>query len=241
MKTKTKCRCGNDKGPHSKICRSCFMKSTHKQLSRMYYSKEGDLLPKRTYKKQSVVALSMLFSLTLVLAQSVYPGQCYNLEFPNSDTVNINIISNTTPLEGFSWFQNGSTITYCLSADFPVQEFRVQWFNDNYVPIVKEIQINSGGSGGGTRTIEKIINKTVEVPKYIDRPIETIREIEKPIEVIKEVPIEGQGKTNKWWPVILAISLVIILVFGIAKLILNRNERRYKENGIPEYREEDFE
>lgn len=160
-------------------------------------------------KKFLLIPISLFFLMTLIYAQSIYPGSCYHLEFPNSDPVNVEYISNSSTLEGFSWYQNNSVITYCLSADFNPQEFRIRWFNDGYVPIVKEITIG----GGGTNTIEKIVNKTIEVPKYVDR--EVTKEVEKPVETIKEVPGKTITKTNKMW-----IIIAVIFGFGIFILVI---------------------
>jgi len=161
-----------------------------------------------------IVLISTIFLMTILSAQeSIYAGGCYNLTFPNNESVNFEILEGD--LNGFSWTQNDSIITYCLSADFVPQTFRVRWFNDNYQDVVKEVKVSSGG-GGGTRVIQNKTNVTqyVEVPNYIDR------------EITKEVPVPSEPKIINKIPLWIWASIVIlvILVIFFSKLYKNSKE-----------------
>jgi len=163
-----------------------------------------------------ILIISSIFLMNIISSQETnYAGGCYNLTFPNNEPINFQAISGE--LEGFSWTQNDSIITYCLSPDFKPQTFRVRWFNDGYQDIVKEVRVG----GGGTRVIQNKTNVTniIEVPKFIDR------------EVTKEVPIPSEPKIINKIPVWIWVSLGILFFSGIIFLRLYTNERRYNKNG----------
>lgn len=98
--------------------------------------------------KNLILTLMLGVFLASVTSAIFYPGGCYDVEFPNNESVIFEIISNETSMEGFNWNKTNEIITYCFSADFePNKEVRVRWFNEGYEDIVEEVIVSSGSQG----------------------------------------------------------------------------------------------
>ena len=62
------------------------------------------------------IIIEGIFLISLV--SSAYPGECYEVKFPNKLDVNLTITENTSSLDGFTWTKEGYIITYCFPSDF---------------------------------------------------------------------------------------------------------------------------
>ena len=70
-------------------------------------------------KTAILIILGILLVALIKFTSAIYPGECDNVTFPNSNNVIFELISNSSPINGFIWEQNGTLITYCFSKDFP--------------------------------------------------------------------------------------------------------------------------
>ena len=117
--------------------------------------------PKNTiYMKNKTILVGMLgiFLISFTSAISLSSGECGNLIFPNNDSVQLEILLNSSNMDGFSWYQEGSLITYCFDELFESQSLTLKFYNS------QEVFISSGG-GGGSSSIPKIAIKIY--PSYV--------------------------------------------------------------------------
>lgn len=87
------------------------------------------------------------------LASAIYPGECDSFEFPDEGIVNWTVQDNISSMEGFSFTQNGTNITYCFSGDFAPDSFILTFYTVDGSPEV--VIINHYSGGGGSSCIPK--------------------------------------------------------------------------------------
>ena len=156
------------------------------------------------------------------LASAMYAGECLPVDLNNMtslDNVIYDVVGNSSNLEGLTIELNGTIANICTVPNYKPDSFTIIFIDNSTKEVITEVPVYRGG---GTRTITKVVNNTIEVPNYIDR--EVIKEIEKEVEgekiTIKEMPI---------WLNILYVLLIVI--FSIALLKSIRRNKELKEFG----------
>ncbi|HDK42841.1 MAG TPA: hypothetical protein ENG87_05650 [Candidatus Pacearchaeota archaeon] len=163
----------------------------------------------------------LLFLLTLVSAITIYSGESITLELEKPYDY-YSIVGNSSPVE-LTIVQDGNNVTITPDKYSPTDSYEIIFFDSEK----ETITIYSGG-GGGTRTIYKDRNITVEVDNYVDR------EVIKEVESITEVPGEDIRTTRipGWINVLLGVLIFTIILISIAyfKKDTSENivERRYE-------------
>jgi len=174
--------------------------------------------------KLILFALGVFF---ISLASAIYPGECSNITFPNSNNVTFELISNTSIIDGFNWTQNKTEITYCFSADFPIGNYTFRWFN------TEEVIVESHGGSHSHSSVKATTNVTI--PSSTNLTNNTINPIETEIiqgnETIIVMPPE-----DKQFPFVLltilffVIGIIIALYFYFKSRHSNIDVRRLDEN-----------
>ena len=87
-------------------------------------------------------------------ASAIYPGECDTFEFPVEGIANYTVQDNISSMEGFSFTQNGTNITYCISGDASPNSFILTFYVVESEPeIVIEYHYSGGGGGGSRKTV----------------------------------------------------------------------------------------
>jgi len=99
--------------------------------------------------------ITIMFGIILMigLASAIYPGECDSFNFSEEGLVNWTVEGNSTSMEGFSFTQNGTEVTYCFSGSFAPDNFTIT-FHNNYEEIKVVSSSNSGSSGGSSSSGE---------------------------------------------------------------------------------------
>lgn len=169
--------------------------------------------------KQIFFIILGIFFISLTSAIDVTAGECSIINFPNEDNVSIDIVGNSSNMDGFTWNKNGTIIEYCFDLNYQPDNFTIRWFNE------EEVSVSSGGSQRSrysSSSQTKVIENETEFNNQTDNEIieeekeETIIEVRKPLSVSVKV-------------------LLVFLVFVSLQLLLRRikvrkAERRLKEN-----------
>lgn len=159
------------------------------------------------------------------LASAIYPGECGSFIFPNEGIVNWNVQDNSTSLDGFSFTQNETNVTYCLSGDFIPDSFVLTFYT---VEGETKVVIEHHYSSGGTRIIYRDRNITVPDTTIIDNTTIDLREEdsedEEPLEEEPYVPL------GSWFASIGAVILMVFLYFLIGYLINKKEEEGIEES-----------
>jgi len=123
--------------------------------------------------KKEFILICITLGVCLGVVSAIYPGECGSFEFPIEGIVNWTVQDNSTSIDGFSFTQNGTNITYCLSGDFTPDNFILTFYTLEGDPEVVIEHHYSGGSSSSSRTVYvETPNITyVEVPNYLDRVI----------------------------------------------------------------------
>ncbi len=163
--------------------------------------------------------IAIIFGIALIsLASAIYPGECESIKFPNQDEVNFTLISNTSSMEGFTWSKEGYIITYCFPTYLASGNYSFEWSNyqDNLPePIVKEVP----GGGGGSRTIYKDRNITVEKIVYVNQTEDT------------EEPIVLEEEEKIIWPYFFWGTFILAIIFMWYRVVKKeRKKKKDKEN-----------
>jgi ATP-dependent Zn protease len=166
-------------------------------------------------------AITFICSITFISSLYVGESQVYSNELQKDNLV-WTIIENTSNISILPEITiNLTNITIYLPTNMPPNSFKIVFLEESTNTIVQTIPVYQGG-GGHSRTINKIINNTIEVPNYINN--ETIKYIEnKTIETIYK---EIKPPTLLGW--IIGIIL-ILLVIGILFYFMKRQEKRWKK------------
>ncbi|GBE19381.1 hypothetical protein BMS3Abin17_00104 [archaeon BMS3Abin17] len=173
--------------------------------------------------KQITFILMSLFLISFISAITIYSGESITLELEKPYEY-YSIVGNSSPVE-LNITQDENNVTITPNKYSQSDSYEIIFFDREK----ETITINSGG-GGGTRTIYKDRNITVEVDNYVDR--EVIKEVEN----IKEVPgenIETNDIPNWIWKVVSGLIILVIILF-ILYLTKDTSdytdERRYEDN-----------
>lgn len=169
--------------------------------------------------KQIFFIILGIFFISLTSAIDLTAGECSTIDFPNEDNVSIDIVGNSSNMDGFTWNKYGTIIEYCFNLNYQPDNFTIRWFNEEEV----FVESSQGGGDGSQRSRQtKVIENETEVNHQTDNEIieeekeETILEIRKPLPVYVKV-------------------LLVFLVYISSQLLLRRikvrkAERRLKEN-----------
>jgi len=160
--------------------------------------------------------LTILLTLTLVPALTIYAGESIELELEKPYDY-YSIVGNSTEVN-LEVTQNGNNVTIIPDKYMGNDSFEVIFFDKE-----KEIiTVYSGGGGGGSRTVYK----DRDVIEYVDRDVivEVEKEIEgEPIEtIVNEIPTEV-------WIIIICLIIIVIIDLIIIRLN-NNNERGYEKD-----------
>jgi len=106
-------------------------------------------------KKKLTLLITMTFILAfasfIISAETLLSGECNSFEFPNSDNVTLEIIGNSSNMDGFSWSQNSTNIIYCFDKAFKPDNFTLRFYNYQSV----DVPSSSSGGGGSVKIIPK--------------------------------------------------------------------------------------
>ena len=161
-------------------------------------------------KITTIFFLTLIFTLSLVSAITIYSGESVTLELEKPYEY-YSIIGNSTEVV-LDITQEGNNVTITPSKYSLEDSYEVIFFDKEMEIVV----VYSGGGGGGSNTITEYVDR--DVIKYVDR--EVIKEAPEKL-IPEEVPEEVSG----------SIGFSIAAVIGLVILIyLYRAKRRYKNN-----------
>ena len=163
---------------------------------------------KQNKTKQLTILLGVIFLISFASAIDIYAGETISLELEKPFAY-WSVVGNSSPVY-LDIIQNGNNVQITFNKYMKDDSFELVFFD-----IEKEtITIYQSSGGGGTRTITKYVNNTIEVPNYINEYVNNgtteIKEIEKEI-IINEYKIPLIGY-------ILIIIGVVALIIWVAKL-----------------------
>ena len=163
---------------------------------------------KQNKTKQLTILLGVIFLISFASAIDIYAGETISLELEKPFAY-WSVVGNSSPVY-LDIIQNGNNVQITFNKYMKDDSFELVFFD-----IEKEtITIYQSSGGGGTRTITKYVNNTIEVPNYINEYVDNgtteIREIEKEI-IINEYKIPLIGY-------IFIIIGIVALIIWVAKL-----------------------
>ena len=161
----------------------------------------------------SIIGLIIIGVISLASAITIYAGESYSFE--SEEFEYYTSVGNSSNMEGMNvTWENGNT-TLAFDVRFGSDNFTLIFFNEKVVTNTITV-----GGGGGSRTVYRDRNVTIEVDNYIDREVEIEGE-EKIVEKIVNPTISG------WlWFSILAI-IIIVIIYLVLK-------GKNKKESIPE-------
>jgi len=113
-------------------------------------------------------------------------------------------------MEGFSFTQNETTVTYCLSGDFAPDNFILTFYTvEGEQEVIIVNHYSGGGSSGGSRIIYKDKEVFVKVPEYINQTINVTE--------YKEIEQRTSSKLLIWLAICLLVSALIIIFVVLKK------------------------
>ena len=174
-------------------------------------------------KKQITFLFLTIFLISLISAIDLTAGECSTIDFPNEDGVSIEIIGNSSNMEGFSWNKNGTIIEYCFDLNYQPDNFTIRWFNEEEV-YVEEPQQGGGGSRWSSRPIiaKEEINDTNDT-NVEDNNIETSDDV-------VDTPLVPEDKKIPRVIQVLFVLFVAFILYKIVKFIGNKIIERGLKN-----------
>lgn len=156
-----------------------------------------------------------IFFISIVSSINLTGGECKVIEFPNEDSVSIEIVGNSSNMDGFNWSKNGTTIEYCFDLNYQPDNFTIRWFNEEEVYVEEPRQGGGGSRWSSSIETKEIENKTEVVNETQDEIIEeeSIPEVRKPLPVYVKV-------------------LLVFLVYVSFQLLLRRIKVRKAERRL---------
>lgn len=161
--------------------------------------------------KFPILIISLVLSLTLVSAITIYSGESYELQLKKLYDY-WGVAGNSTEVNIILTQDSNNLVTITPNEYSQEDSYEIVFF-DSEKEIITVYQ-SSGGSGGGgivTKWVTKYVDK--EVPNYIDR--EVIKYVDKNVteDTEGETVEEIVTKTSWWsWITILFLVLIIFLV-----------------------------
>ena len=157
----------------------------------------------------------LLISLTSAI--DIYAGETINLELEKPFAY-YSIVGNSSPVY-LDIIQNGNNVQITFNKYMKDDSFELVFFD-----IEKEtITIyQSSGGGGGTRTITKYVNNTIEVPNYLTEYNEIIKVVDN--KTTEEVPLEKKGYYI-WLGLGIGILFSLIILFIAIKIFIPHREK----------------
>ena len=169
--------------------------------------------------RPKIILIAMGIILMMGLASAIYPGECDSFNFSEEGTVSWIVEGNSTPLNGFTYTQNGTNIEYCFSGDFVPDIFTLTFFNEEEV-VASVYHSSGGGSSSSSSTVYVVDNVSgkdygdaSKYPTYNDKEIaeEDLPE-EEPI-TIELITEEGKLHWILWLLGGVLILLTIYFIF----------------------------
>ena len=157
----------------------------------------------------------LLISLTSAI--DIYVGETINLELEKPFAY-YSIVGNLSAVY-LDIVQNGNNVQITFNKYMKDDSFELVFFD-----IEKEtITIyQSSGGGGGTRTITKYVNNTIEVPNYLTEYNEIIKVVDN--KTTEEVPLEKKGYYI-WLGLGIGILFSLIILFIAIKIFIPHREK----------------
>jgi len=157
--------------------------------------------------------ITLMIGITLLsLVSSIYAGECATIEFPTEDDVTWNVEGNSTPLDGFSFTKDGTTIEYCFSGAFIPDSFNLIFaskINDEE----GDCEECDDCDCGSRKT--KIVYRDRDVIKYVDKtPVDFIStpiNLDKPKNDTKTIIIDTIKKI-KWYHYLIGLITFIVTI-----------------------------
>jgi len=101
---------------------------------------------------KTTIIVTMGIVLMIGLVSAIYPGECDSFEFPSEGIVNWTVQDNSSSMEGFSFTQNGTNITYCLSGDFAPGNFTLTFYTEDKEVIIEYSSSSSSSNNKKCKT-----------------------------------------------------------------------------------------
>lgn len=136
-------------------------------------------------------------------------GECESFSFSNSKPVQFEIIQNQSSMDGFSWNQNGSNVTYCFDIGFAPQNLTLKFFNSEEEEIVNEYQYGGGSGSSSYKPKDKtqpVVNNTEEKEESESKVIHG--------KAIANDDSEGINE-RKWIAVGILVVVAVLIAWGI--------------------------
>ncbi len=174
--------------------------------------------------KMRKTIIPIIIGLALIsLASAMYAGECLpvNLsEMESLDNVVYDVIGNSSNLDGLTIYLNGTIANICTVPNYKPDSFTIIFIDNSTKTIVKEVPGECPScSGGGSRTIYKDRNVTVEKIVYVNQTEET----EEPI------VLEEEKKPQLIWFYILCGAIFLAILFMWYRVVKREKNKKEKD------------
>ncbi len=172
--------------------------------------------------KTIIVLMFGIILISLASAETIIAGNNYTFSIDTTDNLFWDVVGNSSNMEGFEIYQdiydNYSNITFVTDYKFAPDNFTIILFLNKTKEIVKEVPVYRGG-GGGSRTVYKDKNITIE------------KEVEKIIYVnqtedTEEEPIEAEEEKKSLLLFYILCGIIILAII----FMWYRVVKKHKEN-----------
>lgn len=116
-------------------------------------------------KTITTIAMGIIL-LSCISAIELKAGECSTIEFPNSNSVQVQFSGNSSDMNGFEWNKSGTLITYCFPLNYNPDNITITWFNSEEISVSSDNAQGGEGSVARKNPIEN--NSNLGVPEAVE-------------------------------------------------------------------------